>query len=217
MLKAEVQFPNLVFNIKRIDFGCILNDIEVVEHATMTNNSSLQVRFSWFFVDRPPVLMGTPHTDHLDNGVESDSEYNSSNEVSCSGENEEKQQEEEEEEGSGAGDVEGLISMTCSNGSQRVSTHDVALKHPLVDSVGVLTGEGTVDGTRQDSSVVASNADLTEDPQLGLRDLETVKKNCEKKSKYLMKKKRRKNTIEPWMIAKDPLTPIPISQVINCN
>ena len=75
MLRSEVHFPNLTFNTREVDFGCILNDTEVMRVGTMTNNSPLPVKYSWFFIRRPPIVREDP--DLWDEGVDMESEYGS--------------------------------------------------------------------------------------------------------------------------------------------
>ncbi|KAM5296381.1 hydrocephalus-inducing protein homolog isoform 1-T2 [Glossophaga mutica] len=48
-LRGEVHFPNLRFETMELDFGCILNDTEVIHHMTVSNCSPLVVKFRWFF------------------------------------------------------------------------------------------------------------------------------------------------------------------------
>ena len=84
-MHAEVHFPNLEFNTKEIDFGCILNDTEVMQPGIMTNNSPLPVAYSWFFIKRPPVVR--QEADLLDEGVDMESDYES-DEVEAVGDDE---------------------------------------------------------------------------------------------------------------------------------
>ena len=70
-LQAEVFFPNVTFEMEELDFGCILNDTETIRYISMTNNSPLEVRYSWSFLKRPPVQRALP--DH-DEGVDMESE-----------------------------------------------------------------------------------------------------------------------------------------------
>ena len=70
-LQAEVFFPNVTFEMEQLDFGCILNDTETIRYVSMTNNSPLEVRYSWSFLKRPPVQRTLP--DH-DEGVDMESE-----------------------------------------------------------------------------------------------------------------------------------------------
>lgn len=49
-LRGEVHFPNLNFQMMHLDFGCILNDTEVVRDITMTNCSPLLVKYRWSFL-----------------------------------------------------------------------------------------------------------------------------------------------------------------------
>ena len=74
-MRAEVHFPNLVFNATEVNFGCILNDTEVMRAGVMTNNSPLPVKYSWFFIKRPPMVRQEP--DLLDEGVDMESDYES--------------------------------------------------------------------------------------------------------------------------------------------
>ncbi|XP_054435188.1 hydrocephalus-inducing protein homolog [Pteronotus mesoamericanus] len=48
-LRGEVHYPNLSFETMELDFGCILNDTEVIRYVTVTNCSPLVVKFRWFF------------------------------------------------------------------------------------------------------------------------------------------------------------------------
>ncbi|XP_067402985.1 hydrocephalus-inducing protein homolog isoform X1 [Emydura macquarii macquarii] len=50
ILRGEVHFPNLHFQTMNLDFGCILNDTEVVRYIKMTNCSPLLVRYHWSFL-----------------------------------------------------------------------------------------------------------------------------------------------------------------------
>ncbi|XP_078257666.1 hydrocephalus-inducing protein homolog [Rhinoraja longicauda] len=50
VLRGEVNFPNLHFETTELDFGCILNDTEMVHHITMTNCSPLLVKYRWSFL-----------------------------------------------------------------------------------------------------------------------------------------------------------------------
>lgn len=50
VLRGEVNFPNLHFETTEVDFGCILNDTEMVHHVTMTNCSPLLVTYHWSFL-----------------------------------------------------------------------------------------------------------------------------------------------------------------------
>ena len=70
-LHAEVFFPNVTFESEELDFGCILNDTETIRYISMTNNSPLEVRYTWSFLRRPPVQRTLP--DH-DEGVDMESE-----------------------------------------------------------------------------------------------------------------------------------------------
>ncbi|XP_073911808.1 hydrocephalus-inducing protein homolog [Castor canadensis] len=49
-LRGEVHYPNLSFETMVVDFGCILNDTEVIRYITITNCSPLVVKFRWFFL-----------------------------------------------------------------------------------------------------------------------------------------------------------------------
>ncbi|XP_077612463.1 hydrocephalus-inducing protein homolog [Crocuta crocuta] len=49
-LRGEVNYPNLSFETMELDFGCILNDTEVIRYITITNCSPLIVKFRWFFL-----------------------------------------------------------------------------------------------------------------------------------------------------------------------
>ena len=47
-LRAEVNYPNLSFNIGRVDFGCILNDTLAREHVEVTNVSKVDATYNWW-------------------------------------------------------------------------------------------------------------------------------------------------------------------------
>ncbi|XP_077975805.1 hydrocephalus-inducing protein homolog isoform X2 [Styela clava] len=69
-LKGEVNFPNLDFSKKEIDFGCILNDTEVARFVDITNNSPMPVSYRWSFVvkegeENIKYLGVIPSTDQL--------------------------------------------------------------------------------------------------------------------------------------------------------
>ncbi|XP_057569314.1 hydrocephalus-inducing protein homolog [Hippopotamus amphibius kiboko] len=49
-LRGEVNYPNLTFETMELDFGCILNNTEVIRYITITNCSPLVVKFRWFFL-----------------------------------------------------------------------------------------------------------------------------------------------------------------------
>uniref|UniRef100_A0A670KA82 HYDIN axonemal central pair apparatus protein n=1 Tax=Podarcis muralis TaxID=64176 RepID=A0A670KA82_PODMU len=49
-LRGEVRFPNLHFETMDLNFGCILNDTEVVHEINMTNCSPLLVKYRWSFM-----------------------------------------------------------------------------------------------------------------------------------------------------------------------
>ncbi|XP_037671842.1 hydrocephalus-inducing protein homolog isoform X7 [Choloepus didactylus] len=49
-LRGEVHYPNLSFETMELDFGCILNDTEVIRYITITNTSPLLVKFRWSFL-----------------------------------------------------------------------------------------------------------------------------------------------------------------------
>ncbi|XP_051024710.1 hydrocephalus-inducing protein homolog [Acomys russatus] len=49
-LRGEVHYPNLSFERMVVDFGCILNDTEVIRYITITNCSPMVVKFRWFFL-----------------------------------------------------------------------------------------------------------------------------------------------------------------------
>ena len=74
LLKTEIRFPNLTFNTTNVDFGCILNDVEVMKVAYMTNPGPLPVKYAWYFISRPPVMRGK---DLSDEGVDMESDYDS--------------------------------------------------------------------------------------------------------------------------------------------
>ena len=46
-LKGVIQFPNLVFDKKAVDFGCVLNDAIKYVVVKVTNTSSLEAAFEW--------------------------------------------------------------------------------------------------------------------------------------------------------------------------
>ncbi|XP_021488188.2 hydrocephalus-inducing protein homolog [Meriones unguiculatus] len=49
-LRGEVHYPNLSFEMMEVNFGCILNDTEVIRYIMITNCSPLIVKFRWFFL-----------------------------------------------------------------------------------------------------------------------------------------------------------------------
>nr|XP_012627881.1 hydrocephalus-inducing protein homolog isoform X3 [Microcebus murinus] len=49
-LHGEVHYPNLSFETTDLNFGCILNDTEVIRYVMITNYSPLVVKFRWFFL-----------------------------------------------------------------------------------------------------------------------------------------------------------------------
>ena len=86
-------FPNVTYETEHIDFGCILNDTETIRYVSMTNNSPLEVRYTWSFLKRPPVQRLPDHDEGVD--MESECETDSLEEE----ESGEESEEEEEEEG----------------------------------------------------------------------------------------------------------------------
>lgn len=46
----QVNFPNLEFSSDEIDFGCILNDTEVLRFIDITNNNPMPVSYRWSFI-----------------------------------------------------------------------------------------------------------------------------------------------------------------------
>ena len=71
-LRAEVYFPNLDFEMDKVDFGCQLNDTEQVQTLRMTNTSPLEVQYNWSFLKRPPIRRTDPF--HDDEGVDMQSD-----------------------------------------------------------------------------------------------------------------------------------------------
>ncbi|XP_069882349.1 hydrocephalus-inducing protein homolog isoform X1 [Dipodomys merriami] len=49
-LRGEVCYPNLIFEMTEVNFGCILNDTEMTHSITVSNYSPLVVKFRWFFL-----------------------------------------------------------------------------------------------------------------------------------------------------------------------
>ncbi|XP_025033132.1 hydrocephalus-inducing protein homolog, partial [Python bivittatus] len=49
-LRGEVHFPNLHFQTMDLNFGCILNDTEVIRDITMNNCSPLLIKYRWSFL-----------------------------------------------------------------------------------------------------------------------------------------------------------------------
>ncbi|XP_033896012.3 hydrocephalus-inducing protein-like [Acipenser ruthenus] len=49
-LHGEVHFPNLHFSSMEVNFGCILNDTEVLRTVDMSNCSPLLVKYRWSFL-----------------------------------------------------------------------------------------------------------------------------------------------------------------------
>ncbi|XP_062997557.1 hydrocephalus-inducing protein homolog [Elgaria multicarinata webbii] len=62
LLHGEVHFPNLHFQTMDLNFGCILNDTEVVRDIDMTNCSPLLIKFQWSFLtdDREFLIRFSP-------------------------------------------------------------------------------------------------------------------------------------------------------------
>ncbi|MGH0128773.1 UNVERIFIED_CONTAM: hypothetical protein FKN15_041115 [Acipenser sinensis] len=73
-LHGEVHFPNLHFSSMEVDFGCILNDTEVLRTVDMSNCSPLPVKYRWsFLVDDWENKISSPPwgSDHTISGHES--------------------------------------------------------------------------------------------------------------------------------------------------
>ncbi|XP_039209471.1 hydrocephalus-inducing protein homolog isoform X12 [Crotalus tigris] len=49
-LRGEVHFPNLHFQTMDLNFGCILNDTEVIRDINMSNRSPLLIKYRWSFL-----------------------------------------------------------------------------------------------------------------------------------------------------------------------
>ncbi|XP_060537492.1 hydrocephalus-inducing protein homolog isoform X5 [Pantherophis guttatus] len=49
-LRGEVHFPNLHFQTMDLNFGCILNDTEVIRDISMSNCSPLLIKYRWSFL-----------------------------------------------------------------------------------------------------------------------------------------------------------------------
>ena len=78
-----MSFPNVTFESQEVDFGCILNDTEIIRYLTMTNTSPLGVRYTWSFLKRPPVQRPPDHDEGVD--MESECESDSLDEESGDG------------------------------------------------------------------------------------------------------------------------------------
>lgn len=61
-LRGELFFPNLQFDKKTVDFGCILNDTEVTRYIYVVNTSPMEVSYHWSFVmsDQPMAIFHQP-------------------------------------------------------------------------------------------------------------------------------------------------------------
>lgn len=228
ILKAEIRFPNLVFNRSEIDFGCILNDIEVNDLAIMTNPGPLPVKYTWYFINRPPIVRGKDLLD--DEGVDMESDYDSpEEEIPHGGEWEV----EEEEEGKEAGGQE------KENGSEKGDEEREVLEENDYEESKVKVQSGDqqtsgIGGEPRDSS--KTDAD-TKSEEIGTEKGAEIEKPEEPEVKGAtgeshsstqdtvgsttatsssggrIKKKKKKRPREVWRNAKDPFKPIPISQV----
>ena len=89
-----------MFDKREIDFGCILNDTEVMRPGRMTNNSPLPVRYAWFFIRRPPVVRQDPEL--LDEGVDMESDHETTEEEEITEITEEEDSGEEERDSQGS-------------------------------------------------------------------------------------------------------------------
>jgi len=58
-LHGEVCCPNLQFDKMTVDFGCILNDTEVMRYIQMRNTSPMEVSYQWSFAlsDQQPMAV----------------------------------------------------------------------------------------------------------------------------------------------------------------
>lgn len=50
-LSGGVYYPNLTFETDEVNFGCILNDTEVTRYVVVTNDSPMEVKYQWLFID----------------------------------------------------------------------------------------------------------------------------------------------------------------------
>jgi len=51
-IQAKVYFPNLDFDTDAVNFGCLLNDTTKTKKLVITNNSVIEARFNWAFLER---------------------------------------------------------------------------------------------------------------------------------------------------------------------
>uniref|UniRef100_A0A1X7TBB6 MSP domain-containing protein n=1 Tax=Amphimedon queenslandica TaxID=400682 RepID=A0A1X7TBB6_AMPQE len=83
-LLAEIHFPNIHFSTTKVDFGCVLNNTEVMEVVRMTNNSPLVVNYRWYFLKGAPTRRDPLHDDEgvdMQSEIETDSIEGSSSSI----------------------------------------------------------------------------------------------------------------------------------------
>ncbi len=78
---GEIHFPNVLLETQLIDFGCILNNTEVVHQIKMTNTSPLEVNYKWkFLLEKNNVVnyfdYSEKHHNNLKNEFLNNSEIN---------------------------------------------------------------------------------------------------------------------------------------------
>ena len=238
-----MYFPNIDFEKKELDFGCILNDTETIQYITMTNNSPLEVKYSWSFLKRPPVQRVDPC--QLDEGVDMQSECETD-----SLEDEESDSSESKTDGSDVDEEAHTTSDSIGSGSgdgSRLSVESAPLREPSVHIVGsqdevdlgntspsqggneyeassaplgspeASGNEGVADKDMDDetaSSVGHSiNSPALPDDRDGPR-LEDSLIQSERDDRSTASKKKAKRQRQPWELLADPFTPLRIEQVI---
>ncbi|KAJ7360558.1 hypothetical protein OS493_015662 [Desmophyllum pertusum] len=73
-LKGEVFFPNLTFEMEKVDFGCILNDTEVTQVVIVTNHSPMDVKYQWSFIDSAIQFENKEEDEGIGGEVDDDSQ-----------------------------------------------------------------------------------------------------------------------------------------------
>ncbi len=219
-----------------IDFGCILNDTDTARCVSMTNNSPLEVRYSWSFLKRPPVQRTEP-AEQMDEGVDMESECESES-LSEEEEEEEEEGEEEGEEGEEEGEedsvsfeespheveADGVPGEQTSNGDDTQPQTGNPPLEPIaeeqsqlrVDSVaGSSEPEVLESGLPPEGSTIEVGQVTFAENVSGSGD-DRARGEVEESTSMegFPERERKRRSPQPWELASDPFTPLSIEQVL---
>ena len=195
-LQAEVYFPNLQFESERLEFGCLLNDTELVKTLRMTNTSPLEVQYSWSFLKRPPIQRVDPVND--DEGVDMQSDICETDSLEEGGSS--RTGPDDRPSTPEGGQVVGGVTVTINSPSPE-KPYNEKLE---VDTCERPDDERVIEGFSQslppsEDSTVTSVTTITEED-----------KGSEEETAA-----RKRRIKDPWEVANDPFVPIAIEQVCS--